>query len=60
MAGTLTGLLTAGGEDFIKERNLVGRSFKRGVSVWEKNILKMSTEDGLAFGSKGRKENSGN
>lgn len=63
MADTLTGLLTAVGEAFLKERNLVGRNFKRGVSVLEKNILEMSTQDALklVFGSKGHKEkNSGN
>lgn len=54
--------LTAGGEAFLKERNLEGRNFKRGVSVLEKNILEISTEDALklAFGSKEHKENSEN
>ena len=31
----------------MKERNLVGRSFKRRISVWEKNILEKLTEGGL-------------
>lgn len=41
----------------MRGRNLVGRSFKRGVSVWEKNIFEKSTEDGLklAPGSEGHK-----
>lgn len=33
MAGTLTGLLTAAREDCMKEWNLVGRSFRRGIPV---------------------------
>lgn len=58
MADTLTDVLTAGGEAFLKERNLVGRNFKRGVSVLEKkyirDVYRGWTE--ISFGSKGHKE----
>lgn len=39
MASTLTGLLTAAGEASMKEWNLMGRSFIRGIPVWENIIL---------------------
>lgn len=63
MTDSVTDLLTAGGEDFLKERNLVGRNFKRGVSVLEKkytrDVYRGWTK--INFGRKGHKEkNSGN
>ena len=39
MMGTLTGLLTTAGEASMKEWNLVGRSFRKSILVWEKSIL---------------------
>lgn len=35
----MAGLLTAAGEALVKEWNSMGRSFGRGIPVWEKVIL---------------------
>lgn len=61
MVDILIGLLIVVGEGVLW-RSLTGRSFKRGILVWEKNILEKFIEGGvkLVFGSRGYKErNSG-